>query len=533
MKKMLMTLLALALMVSALAAPAMATGEDLVGGDLLVGVVGTPYAVNGWTSNDLNANLIADMLYPSLLKFDENANKQCYILESYESNEDMTVWTAKIHDGIYWHDGEKFTAEDLAFTANYCSTHVVNFGSDYYNMVDNAVALDELTVQYNLKAPTVNFITNMGYWVDIMPKHLIEGIEDISTADIPAIGYGPYQLVDYKDGEYYYFERVPNWPLANDGVGGYAETITYMVYTDQNAAVLALESGEIDCISSALAKAAQEELEKNENFGMVKVWSLGYGYVSFNYKNPMLADKTVRTAIAMTMDRDSLVNVALAGSAMPMNTPISPIYTDLTDGAATFPAFDLDAANALLDEAGYLDSDNDGVREFSDGTPMAFTLTCRNSTANIDSIANILKTNIEAIGIGLTVSIVDPSTYVDVVTQNKTYDMNYIEWGVIDDPDMALDAIYLSSCALNFMGYKNDAIDEILNNVKTISSYEERKAQMMEFQKLFVEEIPSVNLLVREQGYGFSTEKWEGWDAQPGLYGVADASNITKVHLKK
>ena len=107
MKKMLMTLLALALMVSALAAPAMATGEDLVGGDLLVGVVGTPYAVNGWTSNDLNANLIADMLYPSLLKFDENANKQCYILESYESNEDMTVWTAKIHDGIYWHDGEK------------------------------------------------------------------------------------------------------------------------------------------------------------------------------------------------------------------------------------------------------------------------------------------------------------------------------------------------------------------------------------------------------------------------------------------
>ncbi len=235
MKKMLTMLLTLALMLTALAVPAMATGEDLVGGDLLVGVVGTPYATNGWTSNDLNANLIADILYPQLVKFDDDANKQPYILESYESNEDMTVWTAKIHDGMYWHDGEKFTAEDLAFTANYCATHVVNFGSDYYNMVEEAVALDDLTVQYTLNAPTANFITNAGYWVDVMPEHLFKDIEDLSTADIPTVGFGPYKLVDYVDGEYYYFERVENWPLANDGVGGYAETITFMVYTDVNA----------------------------------------------------------------------------------------------------------------------------------------------------------------------------------------------------------------------------------------------------------------------------------------------------------
>lgn len=98
-----------------------------------------------------------------------------------------------------------------------------------------------------------------------------------------------------------------------------------------------------------------------------------------------------------------------------------------------------------------MDSNGDGIREWSDGNPLAFTLTCRNSTANIDSIANIIKSNMEAVGIGLTVSIVDPATYTDNVTQNMTFDMNYIEWGVIDDPDMALDAIYLSSATLNFM----------------------------------------------------------------------------------
>ena len=71
-----------------------------------------------------------------------------------------------------------------------------------------------------------------------------------------------------------------------------------------------------------------------------------------------------------------------------------------------------------------------------------------------------------------------------------TFDMNYIEWGVIDDPDMALDAIYLSSATLNFMGYKNDEMDAILLEVKTISDPEVRKEKMMEFQELFVEELP-------------------------------------------
>ena len=532
MKKTLVTLLALALMLTALSVPALATEAGSVGGDLLVGIIGAPYAMNGWTSNDLNANMIANILYPQLVVFDENANKVPYILESYDSNDDMTVWTAKIHDGMYWHDGEKFTAEDLAFTAKYCATHAVTFGTDYYKMVVDAVALDDLTVQYTLDAPTVNFITNMGFWVDIMPKHLFEGIEDLNTADIPTVGFGPYALVDYEDGEYYYFERVENWPLANGGQGACASSITFMVYTDVNAAVLALESGEVDCISSALSKAAQDELSQNDNYGLTKVWSLGYGYVSFNYKNPMLADNIVRKAIAMTMDRESLVNIALSGGAMAMNTPISPVYTALTEGAATFPAFDIEGANKLLDDAGYVDGDGDGIREYADGTPLSFVLTCRNSTNNIDSIAGILKSNIEQAGIGITISIVDPSTYVDSVTQNKTYDMNYIEWGVIDDPDMALDAIYLSTCNLNFMGFKNEAMDEILLSVKTMKDPEARRQQMLKYQELFVEELPSLNLLVRENAYGYSTQKWAGWSATPGLYGVCDVKDLVNVHLK-
>ena len=374
----------------------------------------------------------------------------------------------------------------------------------------------------------------IGYWVDIMPKHLLEGVEDFANADIPTIGFGPFKLDEFSKGEYYKFSRVPNWALANGGLGAYLEGFTIRIYTDPNSLMLAIKSGEVDCGTNSLSVAIQQQLESEpDKFGLVKVNSLGYGYFSFNYvNNPLLGDQAVRKAIAHTIDRDALVSIAIQGGGVPMNNPISPIYTVMVDGAATFPSFDLEAAKTLLEEAGYVDSNNDGVRE-KDGKSLAFTLTCRNNTNNIDAIANIFKANCAEVGIDITLSIVEPATYTEIVTKGKTYEINYIEWGVIDDVDTGLDAIYHSNATLNFMQYKNEAMDAILEGVKTEPEFEKRREMMLEFQKLFVEELPAVSVLVRTNAYGFSKQKFEGWSGTPGLYGVCDVKDLVGVHQIK
>lgn len=529
MKKILALLLLTTLFLS-LSLPSLADDAPF-GGELKVGMVGTPYAVNGWTSNDLNASLIANILYPSLLVFNEDAEKVPYILSGYEGSEDLKTWTATIHDGIYWHDGVKFTAEDLAFTAEFCATQDVNFGSDYYASLESAEALDELTVRYHLKEPQVNFMTFIGYWVDIMPKHLFEGVEDFPNFEVPTVGFGPFKLDEYVHGEYYKFSRVPNWPLANDGQGAYLDGLTLRVYTDPNSLMLAIKSGEVDCGSSALSVAIQQQLESEpDKYGLVKVNSLGYGYFSINYKNnPLLADQVVREAIAHTVDRDALVHIAIQGGGVPMESPISPVYKVMVEGAATFPAFDIDAANALLEAAGYVDTDGDGVRE-KDGQKLAFTLICRNNTNNIDAIANIFKANCAEAGIDITLSIVEPATYTDIVTKGKKFEINYIEWGVIDDVDTGLDAIYHSDATLNFMEYKNEDIDALLEGVKTEGSFDKRREMMLEFQRLFVKELPSINVFVRTNAYGYSKLQYEGWSGTPGLYGVCDTKDLVKIH---
>ncbi|KPU42338.1 oligopeptide-binding protein AppA precursor [Oxobacter pfennigii] len=503
-----------------------------VGGSLVIGITGDPYNIATWLSNDLNASMVMNLAMPPLMATDDNGNKVPYIIEDYDISDDAKVYTVKIHDGLTWHDGKPFTTDDLAFTCEYVAKYKLGYGADMYGGVEKTEIVDKTTIKYYLKQPQVNFLSQIGFWVDVMPKHIYETVTDPMNFQFNGVGYGPYKLVDYKKGEYYSFERVPDWPLANDGKGAYIENVTFRIFPDANALILAMKNGEVQVSGSALPAAAQNQLESTpDKFGIMRVNSLGFGYISFNYKNELLKDINVRKAFAMTVDRDALVTTAMQGAAIKMETPVSPVYADLVKSQIKFPGFDVEGAKKALEAAGYTDKDNDGVRESSSGKKLEFELIYRTTTANADSIANVIKANAEQAGFKLNLKPVDPATYTDRVTQQKSYDINFIDWGVIDDPDSSLSTIYASNAALNFMGYKNDKIDQLLAASMKEPSFEERIKIMDEFQKEFVNELPTVNAWVRVNAYGFSKE-YEGWDLTPGLYGVVDIKDLVKVYKK-
>lgn len=503
-------------------------GEPQFGGTLTVGISGDPYNIATWLSNDMNSSLVMNLVMPSLMSIDENGQKQPYIVESYDVSDDATEYTIKIHDGLSWHDGVPLTAEDLKFTAEYCTKHKLSYGADMLSGIKSMEIIDDTTIKYILEKPSVNFLTQMGYWVDIMPKHIYENVDDPMNFAFDGTGYGPYKLADYKKGEYYTLERVPDWPLANDGKGAYIDTIIFRIYPDPNALVLAMQNGEVDTSGTALPVAAQKKLESSDQFSIYSVDSLGYGYFSFSYRNPFLKEQVVREAIAMTIDRDALVNTALQGGAVKMETPISPVFKDLTASNITFPAFDIEGAKALLEENGYVDSNGDGIRE-KDGQDMEFTLTYRNNTMNIDAIANIFKSNAEAAGMKINLQALDVAAYTDTVTNRHDYDINVIEWGVIDDADSSLTTVYASGSALNFMEYKNDTMDALLAQSKQEADYSKRVEIMNQFQEEFVKELPAINVYVKTNAYGCSN-KFAGWSLTPGLYGTMDCKDLVNVY---
>lgn len=503
-----------------------------VGGDLVVGLAGDPYSLATWNSNDMNSSLIMNLVLPALMVTDENGNKVPYVVKDYSISDDATEYTVTIHDDIKWHDGTPFTSSDLEFTANYVVEHALGFGADMYSNVESMELVDDTTIIYKLMQPQVNFLSQMGFWVDIMPKHIFENVDDPANFAYDGLGFGPYKIKEYEKGQYYTLERNEDWPLTSESGGPFLDTITFRIFPDANALVLAIMNGEVQASGSSLPVAAQKQLEADsKNFGVMKVDSLGFGYLSFNYRNELLADQNVRLAFAKTIDRNALVNIALQGGATIMETPISPVFKDLVASNIKYPELDIEGAAEALEAAGYKDTNNDGVRESANGKALEFELSYRTTSANIDSVVNIIKANADEAGFKITLQPLDPATYTDRVVKQGTFDMNVIEWGVIDDADTSLSTIYRSDSALNFMAYKNEKIDSLLDASQIEPNYEKRIIIMNDFQEEFIKELPSLNLWVRNNAYGYS-KSYEGWDLTPGLYGVLDVKDIVNVYEK-
>lgn len=504
-----------------------------VGGSLVVGLTGDPYNLAPWVSNDLNASLMMNLALPNLMDTDDSGKKVPWIMKDYKVSEDGKLYTVTIPENLKWHDGVPFTTEDLAFTAKYVVEKKLGYGGDMYSGVEKTEIVSPTTIKYYLKKTQVNFLSQMGFWVPIMPKHIYESVADPMNFKFNGVGYGPYKLKDFKKGEYYNFERVADWPLANNGKGAYLENITFRIYPDANALILAMKNGEVNVSGSSIPVAAQKQLEASaDKYGVKRINSLGFGYFGFSYKNELLKDFNVRNAIAMTIDRDALVNTAIQGGAVKMETPISPVFKDLVKSNIKFPAFDIEAAKKVLQDAGYVDKDNDGVRENAAGKKLEFELTYRTTSANIDSIANVFKANAEKAGLKINLKAYDPATYTDKVTKQHNFDINVIDWGAIDDADSSLGTIYLSNASLNFMEFKNDKIDDLIHKSESEVNYEKRIQLMDEFQKEYIKELPTVNSWVRVNAYGYSKD-FDGWGLAPGNYGLLNSKYIINVYKVK
>ena len=509
-------------------------GTPAVGGSINVGLNTAPVSENVWCQNDLNSATIMNLVCPNPVAMDESGTKYNYLAESATSNDDCTEWTITLKDGLCWNDGTPVTAADLLFTGKYGTENHIGFFDSYYGLVDFAAseAVDDNTVIFRLKSPNVNFWNGAGFWIPIMRQSEWETETDPTTHDYSGAGYGPYYISEWVDGEYVALERNPYFTLANDGQGAYLDKVIFRVYTDENAMVLALQNGEIDVCANFLSTSSVTQLKTNPLYQIDSVGSLGYALVTFSQTNQLLTDINVRKAIAMCCDRDALVNVAFGGGATPMYTPISPVYGDFTASDIRQPAFDTAAAGALLEQAGYKDINGDGIRETADGKPLSFTMTYKSTLSNVDGVMTILKSGCAEAGIALVLQPVDAATFSANVTQGHTYDMSYSSWGTIDDVDTTLLTCFGIGQTLNFMEFNDQKQEDLLQKMQGETNYDTRVDLVNQWQQWFVENLPTCHLLVPNNTYVASTEKFDGWKLMPGNSAYLACAQFVGVYAK-
>jgi peptide/nickel transport system substrate-binding protein len=328
----------------------------------------------------------------------------------------------------------------------------------------------------------------------IVPQHIAEDpAKDFANNPV---GTGPFTFVSWERNSS--IELTANADYWNGAPK--LDGVTFFVIPDNTVRATALETGDLDLIHSPLSPQDVERLKETEGVVVSQQTALGYTYLNFNTADPILSDVNVRRAIAHLIDKTIIADEIYQGMDTPGISPLVPNtwwYAEVPD-----QAYDPEAAAALFAEAGWTDSDGDGILD-KDGQKLTIVIKTHSEDPNriqaIEFIQNVLSQN----GVDASVETTEWPTYFDSVL-NHNYQIGLIGWLRLVDPDYAMYDQFRCGGGNNFGQYCNPAVDELLKRGRATMDQAERAAIYQEVAAIITDEVVYEVLLY--QGYIVATQ---------------------------
>ncbi len=444
------------------------------GGALTLATISEPLTFNLALSNDAGSSNVLGYLFEGLTEtswLDDEIEP--VLAESWERSDDGLRWVFHLRQDVTWHDGTPFTAHDVDFTFNriiynddFNASSRATFEFRYLNddgqweTSQMAVkALDDHTVEFVLPQPFAPFLRSMG--TAIYPKHITEGpVEagtftefwDIDTDPSEIIGTGPFTIGTYTPGERIVFERNPDyWQTDADGQQlPYLDNVAHIVVPDLASELALFRDGTADFHGVLGTEyALLEPLADEENFTLHRRGpGFGTTFLTFN-QNPgtndadqpfvdpaklyWFANVNFRQAVAHTLNKAAMIDGVQHGLGYEQWSSVSPAAGDFHHPDVRRFPHDLDRANDLLDDLGWIDTDGDGIREDDLGNPISFTLVTNEGNAVRQAVTEIIRDGMAEVGLDVTYEAID---FRDLVAQlTTTYDWEAMVIGFTGGPD--------------------------------------------------------------------------------------------------
>ena len=438
---------------------------------------------------------------------------------SWQTSADGLLDKVVIRDDLVWSDGQPITAHDVAFSFTVIMdprvpVPAVRSGTDQLRGVH---AYDDRTVVFFHREPLATNVWNVNF--PVLPKHvyaktwqqdptLKDSPEHVRLEEAPVCG-GPYEIVSRKRGQEIVLRRRRNWST----VGGrkvrdepFFETIRFRIVEDPNTALLALKAGEIDEMilqpEQWTTQTGDDEFYRRNTKVTAPEWvSFHFGW---NLDTPFFADRRVRRAMSYAFDHDRMLETLCYGLYAPCTGVFAPGSWMASRKKLAPYRQDLDRAEALLDEAGWVDHDNDGVRDREiDGrlVPFEFSMLVSQQPHRI-KICTLLKENLEQVGVRMNVRPLE-TTVLQQLTQEKKFQAFFGGWGSGTDPDTS-DNIWATGAGRNFINYSNPEIDRLYIEGRRELDRAKRAEIYGRIQEILYEDQPYTWLYWRNAFYGFS-----------------------------
>ena len=469
---------------------------------LRVGVMSGIDNPNLWAVNSVTEWSAVTLQYDMLMKFsDEDLTAAPGLAEGCEPNDDYTEWTCTLRDGLTWSDGEPLTSKDVAFTYELIAEKRFPYFRSYVPEGSTFETPDDTTLIW--RTPEPNRVPDMPAWDYIVPEHIwgqyadldIKQIKAVET--VPTVSSGPYQMTEAVPGQYWTFTKNSNYW----GEEPTYDTIEFRQFTNVEAMVQALKNGEID-MADELQPSLLPSLEGDDSITVQKVTPDCWNNLAFNFggqgpdadPNPALADLAVRKAIALAIDKQAIVDKVYPGAGVPGETIVRPLsafwHLDIPDGEVI--PYDPDAANAMLDEAGYARGP-DGVRvDPKTGDPLVLRMPTSNDTAGSDASGKLIAGYLDQIGIKVNAQ---PTSAGRVYEYQQTgnFDMYIWYWCGDPDPDYQLSVFTSSQCGgLSDGCWKDETYDKMYEEQRAEFDPDQRQQIVKDMQQYVYEQIPAI-----------------------------------------
>jgi len=517
-----------------------------------IGWGGSPDTLNPGTAVLSEAYIVFELVYDSMFEPQLDGTYKPGLAESWEVSDDGTVWTFKIHDDVKFHDGEPLTAKDIAFSYNFYQKHEdFPFLPVYTEYFESVEATDDSTLVITLTEAIPNMESQLVF-LYVIPEHIWAEYDDPTAAvefeNEEMIGTGPFKMVEYRQGEFVHLAAVQDHFLTPPNI----DEVVFQTFDNQDALVQALITGQVDMITE-MPNTAVPALRNAENAQLVTGAPLAPEVTDIIPNltieetcptedggvcsgHPALGDRDVRLALAHATDKQKIIDVVLLGLG-------TPGLTLIPDGLGVFYndtiqdyAFDIDEANRILDEAGYADTDGDGVREMPDGSnPLEFRLYWPNDSATAPRIAELLAETWGQVGVKLQPQALDPDALTSVCCPTFDYDVIIWGWGSDPDPGFLL-SVHLTEeipTGNSETGYSNPEFDALYAQQATELDPEKRREIIWEMQEVLHRDIAYIIPYYAQATQAYRSDRFQGWITDQPKVELSDVTSLVVIEPVK
>lgn len=425
----------------------------------------SPLPVEGYATGTYGNRFFLPNMYETLVEY-KNGEYVGNLAKSWEVSEDGKTYTFYLKEGVKFSDGEPFNAEAVKLNLEATPITLGEFINGYGKTPTNIASvevMDELTVKVNLNEAYYGTLHDFTFLVSmsmLSPNAYTEDLKYSEANLTGSYGTGPYMYEGDFDGTTYTFVRNPYYHNEAPDADGFTVTVV----PDDASAVLALRSGELSMISgnTNLTSDTLNEFQNNEDYGISI--AEGYTHTTSLVLNPTqypFDDVVVRNAVAQAIDRETITETLFGAYGSPSYRFMYEAYP-YSSKADPSKSMNVEAANTLLEENGYVDTDGDGIRE-KDGKDLSFELSYISTDATGSDFSLLLQSQLQEIGVEATIAPYDSNTWYNGV-KGSTFGMTWFNTAGANDPYMTMGNLYSGSAdqRAKHAGIGSEGLDELV-----------------------------------------------------------------------